>query len=104
LALEREGYQAPPHVIDAFVIPVTPSTKEDAFRIVAQLRREGVATEVDLMGRSLSKNFKHAASLNARKVIIVGEKELAQGAVAVRDMSSGDQRLVKKEDLRSEFK
>jgi len=104
LALEREGYQAPPHVIDAFVIPVTPSTKEDAFRIVAQLRREGVATEVDLMGRSLSKNFKHAASLNARKVIIVGEKELAQGAVAVRDMSSGDQRLVRKEDLRSEFK
>jgi len=103
LALEREGYQAPSHVIDAFVIPVTPSMKEDAFRIAAQLRREGVATEVDLMGRSLSKNFKHAASLNARKVIIVGEKELAQGAVAVRDMSSGDQRLVKKEDLRSEL-
>lgn len=103
LALEREGYQAPSHVIDAFVIPVTPSMKEDAFRIAAQLRREGVATEVDLMGRSLSKNFKHAASLNARKVIIVGEKELAQGAVAIRDMSSGDQRLVRKEDLRSEF-
>lgn len=103
LALEREGYQAPFHVIDAFVIPVTPSMKEEAFQIAAQLRREGVPTEIDLMGRSLSKNFKHAASLNARKVIIVGEKELAQGAVAIRDMSSGDQRLVRKEDLRSEF-
>ncbi len=104
LALEREGYQAPLHLVDAFVLPVTPSMKEEAFRIAAQLRNEGISTEVDLMGRSLSKNFKHAASLNARKVVIVGEKELAQGAVAVRDMASGEQRLVSKNELLAEFR
>jgi histidyl-tRNA synthetase len=32
-------------------------------------------TEVDLMGRSISKNFKYAAAINARQAVIVGEKD-----------------------------
>jgi histidyl-tRNA synthetase len=63
-----------------------------------------VATEVDLMGRNLSKTFKHAASVNARTAVIVGEKELAQGSVAVRDMATGEQKLVRKEDLLDSIK
>lgn len=101
LALEREGYRAPAHGVDVYVAPVTASMKEEALRIAARLRREGIATELDLMGRNLSKNFKHAASINARKVIIVGEKELSQDAVTVRDMVSGEQVLVKRQDLNS---
>jgi histidyl-tRNA synthetase len=104
LALEREGYQTPARVVEAYIIPVTPSVKDEAFRLTAQLRQAGIITEVDLMGRSLSKNFKYAASINAQKVVIIGEKELAQGSVTVRDMTSGEQTMVVKEELLSEFK
>ncbi|MBI0583701.1 MAG: histidine--tRNA ligase [Methanomassiliicoccus sp.] len=104
LALEREGYQSPAHQVEAFVIPVSASVRDEAFSITAMLRRNCVSTEVDLMGRNISKNFKHAAAINARRAIIVGEKELAQGSVTVRDMSTGEQELVRREDILSAFK
>ncbi len=56
------------------------------------------------MGRNVSKSFRYAASINARKAVIVGEKELAQGSVALRDMTTGEQKLVRKEDLLSELR
>jgi histidyl-tRNA synthetase len=101
LALEREGFTAPARGIDAYIIPVNEKVKDEAFTIAAMLRQNGISTDVDLMGRNLSKNFKHAAAVNARYAVIVGEKELAQGAVAVRDMTTGEQQLVRKEDLLS---
>jgi len=103
LALEREGYPAPAREVGAYVVPVGDAVKDEAFRITAQLRQAGITTEVDLMGRNVSKNFKYAASINARKAIIVGEKELAQGSVAIRDMASGEQKLVKKENILAEL-
>ncbi|WP_019177586.1 histidine--tRNA ligase [Methanomassiliicoccus luminyensis] len=103
LALEKEGFQAPAHAVDAYVIPVTEAVKDQAFRIAGQLRGAGVSAEVDLMGRNMSKNFKYAAAINARNAVIVGEKELASGSVAVRDMTSGEQKMVKLEELLPEI-
>jgi len=99
LALEKEGYAGPERCVDVYVIPVGDSTRQEAHRLAARLRQAGVVTEIDLMGRSMSKSFKHADAINARRAIIVGEKELAQGAVTVRDMTTGEQRLVGKDDL-----
>ncbi len=103
LALEKEGHDAPKHEVDAFVIPVTASVRHQAFRITSMLRGSNITTEVDLMGRSLSKNFKYADSIRAKRAIIVGEKELAQDSVSVRDMKTGEQRSVKLSELVSEL-
>lgn len=104
LALEREGFEGPKHEVDAYVIPVSEATRMEAFRITASLRRAGLSTEVDLMGRNMSKNFKYAATINASKAVIVGEKELTQSSVTVRDMSSGEQKLVKLDSVLEELK
>jgi len=104
LALEKEGYEVPQHHVDAYILPIGPTTREEAHRIAARLRQAGIITEIDLMGRSMSKSFRHADSINARHVIIVGEKELAQNAVAVRDMTTGEQKMVGKEEILSFFK
>jgi histidyl-tRNA synthetase len=104
LALEREGFAGPEHKVGAFVIPVGSGTKDEAFKITARLRSAGVVTEVDLMERNISKNFKYASSINAQKAIIVGEKELATGSVSIRDMLTGEQKLIKLEELLLEFK
>ena len=99
LALEKEGYEAPQYGVDVYVLPVGEATREEAHRIAAQLRQAGLITDIDLMGRSLSKSIKHANSINARRAVIVGEKEMTQGAVTVRDMTTGEQTLVKRDDL-----
>ncbi len=104
LALEREGFKAPERRVDAYIIPVNDQMRLDAFRIAAILRGQGIISEVDLMRRSLSKNFKYADSIRASYAILVGEKEMSQGSVALRDMKSGEQTLIKLEDLVAFFK
>jgi histidyl-tRNA synthetase len=59
------------------------------FVVATDLRRRGIATEVEQAGRSLKGQFKHADRLGARAVVIVGDDR-----IEVKDMSSGEQRPV----------
>jgi len=63
-----------------------------------------VRTDVDLMRRNVGKNFKYADAARARFVVVVGDKEAAEGAVTVRDLSTGEQRVVPIDELPSVFK
>jgi len=66
---------------------------------VADLRDSGIVADIDLMRRNLAKNFKYADSIEAHYTIIVGEKEAEVSSVTLRDMGSGEQVLVKINDL-----
>jgi histidyl-tRNA synthetase len=94
LALENEGLELDVEGLDAFIIPVKDAQRSKAFEIVSMLRRSGVKADVDLMRRSMGKSFKYADSVGAKYAVIVGEKELEQDSVTVRDMESGEQKLV----------
>ena len=99
LAMEKEGLECERPKIDVYVIPVSDSTRRQSFSIVSGLRAAGVSADIDLMGRKMAKAMKHASAVGARSVIIVGEKELADDSVTIRDMSTGDQRTVKVKDI-----
>jgi histidyl-tRNA synthetase len=47
----------------------------------------------------LGKQFEYADKKNIPMVVIVGEKDLVNGEVTVRDMKTGDQAKVKISDL-----
>ena len=59
------------------------------FRLLNELRREGVRADMEQAGRSIKGQLKQANRLGAAKVIIVTPDELR-----VRDMESGDQQAV----------
>jgi histidyl-tRNA synthetase len=61
---------------------------------LTELRRRGVAAEWDYEGRSLKSQMRRADRLGARRVVIVGENELAAGMVQLRDMGTKEQRDV----------
>jgi len=104
LALEKEGMKAPTKNVIAYIVPVNEAMRLAAFKITAELRSNGISTDVDLMRRSLGKNFKYADAIGAKFVVIVGEKEAALGSVTVRDLKTGEQRLVSMADLSQSFK
>lgn len=104
LALQREGTSSPKTGIQAYVVPVNDKMRERAFMIVADLRGAGIVADIDLMRRNLAKNFKYADSIGARYTIVVGEKEAEVGSVSLRDMSSGEQALIKIDDLAGRLK
>ena len=51
------------------------------------------------MERSVKAQFKYADKTGARFVAVLGERELAEGAAEVKDMSSSSSERVKLEDL-----
>ncbi len=82
--------------VDYFVANVGEGTREVALKIVESLRKKGYSVELDYSGRRLRKQMELANRLGARWVVIVGEDELKEGKVRVRDMETGEERL---EDL-----
>ena len=54
---------------------------------------------MDLLRRGLGKSLKYAGSINAKNVIIIGPNEVEQDSVTIRDMDSGEQKLIKIKDI-----
>ena len=81
-----------------FVLPVGP-TVLDACSFAAKLRAAGVRCEVDLVGKSISKNLDYASKLGIPFVLFVGRRELASGKLKVKNMKSGKESFVTKRGL-----
>jgi histidyl-tRNA synthetase len=75
---------------DYYVLQVG-DTREVAARIARDLRARGHVVESDVSGRSFGAQLDYADSINAETVVIVGEQDLANDEVTIKDMDSGDQ-------------
>lgn len=104
LAAEKEGQTYEKEGIDAYVVPVSDDVRLESAKIVTMLRDEGLRSDIDIMGRKMAKAMKYASITGAKNVIIIGAKELESCSVTVRDMVSGEQKVVKIENLVEELK
>ena len=77
-----------------FVAALGTAAKEVSVKLLAELRQAGVATETDYTGRSLKAQMKLADKYDAKIVLIIGEDEVSQGVVTLRDMLSKEQRQI----------
>lgn len=80
-------------VTEVFVIPI--KTLDKSLPIAKKLRELGIKTEIDLMGRGISKNLSYANSLGIPYVLFVGEKELKAKKFKLRNMKSGKEKMLK---------
>jgi histidyl-tRNA synthetase len=101
LEAERPIELAPP--LDAYVIPAKDDMRKYAFGIVSRLRLQGLKADVDLMRRTMSKNLKYASAVGSRFAVIVGKEEMAKRSVMLRDMKTGEQRVVLADEVGSEI-
>ncbi len=75
-----------------FVVPV--KNPVDGLSALQALRRSGVPASIDLMERSVSKNLEYAAKQGVPFAAIIGEKELKAGKVTLRNLVTGEEKLV----------
>lgn len=93
MLLDSEGVQLPcPDTLDAFVTYMG-QAKLAAFRLVEELRAAGIKADMDHCGRSLKAQFKFANKTGAPLTATLGEEELAQGVVKLRDMNTRQERV-----------
>ena len=93
MLLDSEGVQLPcPDTLDVFVTYMG-QAKLAAFRLVEELRAAGIKADMDHCGRSLKAQFKFANKTGAPLTATLGEEELAQGVVKLRDMNTRQERI-----------
>ncbi len=98
LALDAQNIKlAPPRQI-VTVIPIGKEAAPKALEIMFKLREKGVAAELEVMGRSVSRALQDASRKEASHAIILGPDELKKGIVMLRDMKSRSQCLVDFDD------
>jgi histidyl-tRNA synthetase len=84
---------------DFFLAVLDEGLRKDAISLTAKLRRKGKRTEISYKGGGLGKQLKAASEAGAAKCIIIGKEYIEEKKLAVKDMATGVQQLVKVDDL-----
>jgi len=91
LLLQRAGVWPAEEVSTDYYVLQVGDTRPVAARIARDLREAGNVVETDVSDRSFGAQMGYADSINAETVVIVGENDLENDEVTVKDMASGDQ-------------
>ena len=81
------------------VLAIKDELKGEAFRIAETLRDAGVTVELEVMGRKMAKALEDADRRKFHFAVIVGERELKEDSVVVRDLAKRQQKTVKIKDV-----
>lgn len=79
------------NIVDAFIAVASPAANDAAFALLYALRHAGIRADVDYFGRSLKAQMRYADKLGAVLVLIIGEDELRENTVTIRDMRKSEQ-------------
>jgi threonyl-tRNA synthetase len=92
ILIEHHGGRFPAWLapIQARVLPVADRHGEYAERVVRELREAGVRVEADLRSESVGRKIRHAELAKLPYMLVVGDREQADGTVAVRSHDEGD--------------
>ncbi len=88
----------------AVVLPITDTLKSEALKIAQQLRAAGVTVEFEVMGRKMAKALEDADKRKADFAVIIGERELKDGAVVLKDLVNRQQSTVPIDKLAEKIK
>ena len=83
--------------LDCYIIPVEQEQKEFSFALLSALRILGIKSEIDYLNRSIKSNFKQAEKLKSKFVIIIGESELNEGYLTIKNMKTKEEEQVANE-------
>ncbi|ARU46255.1 histidine--tRNA ligase [Corynebacterium silvaticum] len=90
--------------VAVFGVPMGATAKRSMVGIVDKLRAQGISADMSYGDRGLKGAMKGADRAGARFTLVVGDRELEQGVVAVKDMVSKEQHDIAIDDLVAELK
>lgn len=92
LALRAEDVASQtPAGAQVFAVPLGEDARRALFAAVTELRREGVAADFAYGGKGMKNAMKSANRSGARFALVLGDRDLAEGVVQLKDLESGEQ-------------
>lgn len=92
------------YATDIFVAYIDDNSKKYAFKILCDLRRAGISSDMDYAGRSIKGQLKAASKLGVSKVVIIGPEEVKDDNVKLKEMTTGDEKILSTNDFYKEVK
>jgi histidyl-tRNA synthetase len=91
-------------VVDYYIAAVTETARIPVMGLADSLRRKGYSVETDLEDRSLKAQLRSANRTGTSRVLIIGDDELTDGTLQVKDFSTGEQETVDRESFLKKLK
>ncbi len=88
----------------AVVIPINAEMKTKAFEISSMLREAMIPTEIEVVGRTVSKALSDADRRKVTYAVLVGPEELKEGKVVLRNLTTRKQKTVNIKELVKKLK
>lgn len=100
LALEKQGLLPEQEKkADAFVVALGAEAQSAGFKLLQKLREAGLKALMDYAGRSMKAQMKQAGKAGARFALILGEDEIKENAVMLKDMEKSEQQKVSLDEV-----
>ena len=84
---------------DVYVLTVSESVRDVALDYATSLRSEGLSVETDLAGRGFGSQLGYADDMNAKRVLIIGERDLENDEVTMKHMETGEEENLNKDEV-----
>ncbi len=92
MALKAQGnVSLSEQALDCYLISLGEEAKKKNVELLYALRSAGISADIDYLDKKMKGQLKAADRLNARFTAILGEDELAQGQINVKNMETGEQ-------------
>ncbi len=81
-------------LIDVLIVPMDDNNLEYALKVANELRSNDIKTDVYYGSKALKKKLNYANKLGVEYVIVIGEDEVKNNVVTLKNMTSGSQEQV----------
>lgn len=99
-ALEAEKIELPINQsLDCYFVAMGDAAKDKVVQLTYQARQQGFRVDMDTLNRKMKAQIKTADRLQAKYVAILGENELSEGVIVVKNMKEGTQESIIIEDV-----
>jgi len=82
-----------------FLIALGPEAKATCFTLLHQLRVNGISAAMEFSDRKINKIMQYANQIGAENVVVIGENEIKEGLVDVKNMSTGEKKSIRLDQL-----
>ncbi|MGO1469870.1 MAG: threonine--tRNA ligase [Tissierella sp.] len=90
--------------VQATILPISDKFNDYAYELRDKMKEEGIRVEIDDRAEKIGYKIREAQMQKIPYMLVVGEKEVSENKVAVRDREDGDMGQVDVEDFISQIK
>jgi len=94
LAMDGDDKLVENNIKKIYLIGLGDEARSTMIKILGEIRNEGFYIEFDPLRRSIKSQLRESNKLGASITIIIGEKEIEEQSVQIKDLSSGNQQSV----------